>query len=233
MSFWVAGAVVVGSVGSAVVQGNAASRAARAQTQAAQAGISEERRQFDYAQSVLRPYAAAGEEALTGLKPYVDVGPEALAKQRVLAGLEGPEAQREAINALAANPEFQALTKQGEEAMLQQASATGGLRGGNIQGALAQFRPQMLQDYINTEYSRLGGLTALGQLTGQNIAQLGQASAAGQASGALETGKNIAGLYGDIGAARAGSALAQGQMWGNIIGAVSNFVGSGAKAGKW
>jgi hypothetical protein len=30
MSFWVAGAVVVGSVGGAVIQGSAASRAARA-----------------------------------------------------------------------------------------------------------------------------------------------------------------------------------------------------------
>ena len=231
MSFWVAGAVVVGSVGSAVIQGNAASRAARAQTQAAQAGISEERRQFDYAQSVLRPYAAAGEEALTGLKPYVDVGPEALLQQRTLAGLEGADKQREAINALAANPEFQALTKQGEEALLQQASATGGLRGGNIQGALAQFRPQMLQDYIGQQYARLGGLTQLGQLTSQNIAQLGQASAAGQASGALETGKNIAGLYGDIGAARAGNALAQGQMWGSILNSALKF--GGAATGKW
>ena len=230
MSF-VAAAVAVTAVGTAVIKGNAASRAARAQVQGAQAGIDEERRQFDVAQAIMAPYVDAGEEALTGLKPYVDVGPEALAQQRVLAGLEGPEKQREAINALAANPEFQALSKQGEEAMLQNASATGGLRGGNIQGALAQYRPAMLQDYIAQQYNRLGGLTALGQTTSQNIAALGQASASGQAANALQTGANIAGLYGDIGAARAGNALAQGQMWGGILGAASKFGGS--VTGKW
>lgn len=230
MSF-VASAIAVTAVGGAIIKGNAASRAARAQVQGAEAGIAEQRRQFEAAQAVLAPYVDAGTEALTGLKPYVDVGPEALAQQRVLAGLEGPEKQREAINALAANPEFQALSKQGEEAMLQNASATGGLRGGNIQGALAQYRPQMLQDYIGQQYNRLGGLTALGQTTSQNIAQLGQASAAGTAAAGLQTGADIAGLYGDIGAARAGKFLSQGQMWGGILGAASKFGGS--VTGKW
>lgn len=230
MSF-VASAIAVVGVGSAVIKGNAAARASRAQVQGAEAGIAEQRRQFEAAQAVLAPYVDAGEEALTGLKPYVDVGPEALAQQRVLAGLEGPEAQRAAIDALAANPEFQALTRQGEEAMLQNASATGGLRGGNIQGALAQYRPQMLQDYIGQQYGRLGGLTALGQTTSQNIAQLGQASAAGTAAAGLQTGADIAGLYGDIGGYRAGNALAQGKMWGGILGAASKF--GGAASGKW
>jgi hypothetical protein len=231
MTFWVAGAAVVGAVGSSVIKGNAAARASRAQVQGAEAGIDEQRRQFDVATAIMAPYTDAGEEALTGLKPYVDVGPEALAQQRVLAGLEGPEKQREAINALAANPEFQALSRQGEEAMLQNASATGGLRGGNIQGALAQYRPQMLQDYITQQYGRLGGLTSLGQLTSQNIAALGQASAAGQAANALETGKNIAGLYGDIGAARAAKFGAQGQMWSGILDSALKFGGSAS--GKW
>ena len=233
MTCWVAGAVVVGSVGNAVIQGNASSRAARAQQQASQQGIDETRRQFDVSQAIMAPYTDAGTEALTGLKPYVDVGPEALAQQRVLAGLEGPEAQRAAIDALAANPEFQALSRQGEEALLQRASATGGLRGGNIQGALAQYRPAMLQDYITQQYGRLGGLTQLGQLTSQNIAALGQASAAGQAAGALETGKNITGLLGDIGASRAGNALQQGQMWGSLLDSALTFGGAAKKAGKW
>lgn len=207
----------VASVASAANQSNAAARAARAQVQGAEAGIAEQRRQFDAAQAVLAPYVDAGTEALTGLKPYSDVGPEALLQQRILAGLEGPEKQREAINALASNPEFLALTRQGEEAMLQNASATGGLRGGNIQGALAQYRPQMLQGYIDQQYGRLGGLTALGQLTSQNVATMGQAAAAGQATAGLETGKNIAGLYGDIGTARAGKFLNQGAATDSLI----------------
>ena len=217
----------VASVASAANQSNAAARAARAQVQGAEAGIAEQRRQFDAAQAVLAPYVDAGTEALTGLKPYVETGTQSLQQQRVLAGLEGPEAQRAAIEALASNPEFQALTRQGEEAMLQKASATGGLRGGNIQGALAQYRPAMLQDYIGQQYARLGGLTALGQTTGQNIAQLGQASATGQATAGLRTGADIAGLYGDIGAARAGKFLNQGQAIGNVIGTFGRMAGFG------
>jgi len=225
----VASAVVVGVAGVAnsVIQGNAASRAARAQQQGAQMGIDETRRQFDAAQAVLAPYVDAGTEALTGLRPYMEAGPQALEQQQILAGLRGPEAQRAAIDALAANPEFQALSRQGEEALLQRASATGGLRGGNIQGALAQYRPAMLQDYINQQYGRLGGLTALGQQSSTNVAQLGQASAAGTATAGLRTAENIAGLYGDIGASRAGNALAQGQMYGNILNTFTRAFGAG------
>lgn len=224
----VASAVVVGVAGVAnsVIQGNAASRAARAQQQGAQMGIDETRRQFDAAQAVLAPYVDAGTEALTGLRPYMEAGPQALEQQQILAGLKGPEAQRAAIDALAANPEFQALSRQGEEAMLQRASATGGLRGGNIQGALAQYRPAMLQDYINTQYGRLGGLTALGQQSSTNVASLGQASAAGQANAGLRTAENIAGLYGDIGASRANNALSQGNMWGNILNTFTSAYGA-------
>ncbi|WP_449405980.1 hypothetical protein [Massilia phosphatilytica] len=36
-------------------------------------------------------------------------------------------------------PRFQALQQQGNDAILANASATGGLRGGNVQGALGQF----------------------------------------------------------------------------------------------
>ena len=220
-------AVVVGVAGVAnsVIQGNAASRAARAQQQGAQMGIDEQRRQFDAAQAVLAPYVDAGTEALTGLRPYMEAGPQALEQQQILAGLRGPEAQRAAIDALAANPEFQALSRQGEEALLQRASATGGLRGGNIQGALAQYRPAMLQDYINQQYGRLGGLTALGQTTTQNIAQLGQASAAGQASAGMKSASDIATLLGNQATARAGGALSQGGMFGDIFSGIMGAAG--------
>ena len=204
---------------------SAARSAARSQERAAQAGIEEQRRQFDEIQKLLAPYVQAGTEAITGLKPYAEAGAPALEQQQILAGLKGPEAQRTAIEALAANPEFQALSRQGEEAMLQRASATGGLRGGNIQGALAQYRPQMLQNYIDQQYGRLGGLTALGQMTTQNIAQLGQASAAGQGAQGMATAANIATLLGDKAQFRAGGALAQGNMIGSLFGDIMGAAG--------
>jgi hypothetical protein len=217
MAWWVAGSVVVAGVGSALIQSKAAKDAAGAQKDAAQQGISEERRQFDAIQELFKPYVEAGNEAMTGLKPYAAAGAPALAQQQALLGLSGPEAQKAAIEALKGGSMFGELTAQGENALLQNASATGGLRGGNTQAALAQFRPAMLNELINQQYSRLGGLTQLGQTTTQNIAQLGQASAANQAAAGLKTGADIAGLLGQAGAAQAGASLAQGAAWGNAL----------------
>ena len=131
----------------------------------------------------LEGYGAAGSRAVGGLDPYAAAGAPALAQQQALLGLRGPQAQQASISAIEQSPAFQAQVRQGEEAILQSASATGGLRGGNVQAALAQFRPQMLQREIDLQYGRLGGMTALGQGTTQNLAQLG-----------LTSTQNLAGL---------------------------------------
>ena len=198
------GGSIAGGLLSSSAQKSAASTAAAAQTAAAEMGIAEQRRQFDAVQALL--------------KPYVEAGTSALGQQLALAGVAGPEAQQAAIAALEQGPEFQALTRQGEEAILQRAAATGGLRGGNVQASLAQFRPQVLASLIEQQYGRLGGLTATGQ-----------ASAAGQATAAQTMGSNITNLLQQQGAAAAGSALARGQatanMWGDITGTIGQIAG--------
>lgn len=200
---WIAAAVIGSSVVSGVVQSKAAKTASTAQVQAADRGVEEQRRQFDAIQALL--------------KPYIETGTTALSRQAALMGLGGEEAQRSAITALEQGPEFAALTRQGEEAILQNAAATGGLRGGNVQAALAQFRPQILSGLIEQQYSRLGGL-----------ASQGQASAVGQAEAGLQTGQNISSLYGQIGASQAGAALQRGQVWGNLLGDAGMLLGRGA-----
>ena len=198
------GGSIAGGLLSSSAQKKAASTAAAAQTQASEAGIAEQRRQFDAVQALLQP--------------YVQAGTSALGRQLALAGVAGPEAQQAAIAALEQGPEFEALTRQGEEAILQRAAATGGLRGGNVQASLAQFRPQVLSSLIEQQYGRLGGLTATGQ-----------ASAAGQATAAQTMGSNITNLLQQQGAAAAGSALARGQasanMWGDITGTIGQIAG--------
>ncbi len=216
-----------------MMQADAAESAAQTQAGASGAGIAEQRRQFEAVQALLKPYVTAGTGAIEGLKPYAAAGAPALEQQQALLGLRGPEAQRAAISGIEGGAGFQAQVRQGEQALLQRASATGGLRGGNIQAALAQFRPQMLQQEIERQYGRLGGLTALGQTTEQNIAQLGQASAAGTATAGLKTGADIAGLLGQQGAAIAGGELAQGRAFSNLLNMPAQFLGMqyGMKAG--
>ena len=228
---------IVGSFTGATQAGKGAQKAAEAQQASAQAGIDEQRRQFDEMMKVLAPYVGAGTGAIQGMQPYAQAGAPALAAQQALAGLAGPEAQQAAIAQIASSPEMQAMVKQGEEAMLQRAAATGGLRGGNVQAALAQFRPQMLSELINQQYGRLGGLTALGQQSTQNLAQLGQASAAGQGAGGLQTAANIASLLGQQGAAEAGGIMGKygvtHQAFGDLVSLLGAMSGkSGDKGGS-
>ena len=231
MTFGLSGAALAGiAVGGATLisgmaQADAAESAAAAQSGAAQPGIEEQRRQFDKVQELLKPYSMAGEKALGGLAPFAAAGAPALEEQQALLGLRGPEAERAAIERIRGGETFKALAGQGEEALLQRASATGGLRGGNIQGALAQFRPALLSSLIDQQYGRLGGMTALGQTTTQNIAGLGQASAAGTGAAAQTTGANVANLLGQQGAALAGAEIAQGKAFGAIPAAISGGLG--------
>lgn len=132
------------------------------------------------------------------------------------AGMTGTEAQTAAIEKISQSPLLQELMRQGEEGILQQAAATGGLRGGNIQGALAQFRPQMLQEEIQRQYERLGGLSVTGQ---QSILQTPTVSPGAMPSyPGMDT--SVAQLIGNIGEAQAAQAIAQGkaqgQLWGGI-----------------
>ncbi|WP_221175245.1 hypothetical protein, partial [Staphylococcus aureus] len=80
-----------------------------------------------------------------------------------LTALGQNAAQQTAIGNINNSAEMQTYLQQGENAILQNASATGGLRGGNTQAALAQFRPQLLNQLINQRYQNYAGLTALGQ----------------------------------------------------------------------
>jgi hypothetical protein len=221
------GAIAVGgaTIVSGYMQGEAAKEAAGTQGAAAQAGIAEQRRQFEAVQKLLSPYAKAGETALQDLSPYAAAGAPALEQQQALLGLKGPEAERAAIERIRGGETFQALAGQGEEALLQRASATGGLRGGNIQGALAQFRPALLSSLIENQYSRLGGMTSLGQTTTQNLVNLGQSSAAGVGNAGMTTGTNVANLLGQQGAAQAGGQIAQGKAFASIPASIAGSLG--------
>lgn len=202
----VGGTQVVGGI----MQADAAEDAANIQAGAAGQGIAEQRRQFDALQALL--------------KPYTEAGVPALEQQQAFLGLRGPEAEQAAIDRIQSGAGFQESVRQGEEALLQRASATGGLRGGNIQGALAQFRPALLNQALEQQYSRLGGMTTLGQQ-----------SAAGVGAAGMETGTNVANLLSQQGAALAGGELNQAKAYGQVLNIPAQFLGmqygAGGKAG--
>lgn len=200
----VVGSAVVGGVMSSRAQKKAANSAANAQIQSSEMGVEEQRRQFDAVQKLLKPYSDAGLSGLSG--------------QQDLLGINGTAAQQAAIGNINNSAEMQTYLQQGENAILQNASATGGLRGGNTQAALAQFRPQLLNQLINQRYQNYAGLTSLGQN-----------AAAGTGNAGMQTASNISNLYQQTGAAQAGAALAQGQananMWNGVTGAIGQVAG--------
>lgn len=213
---------VVGSITGAKQAGQAAERGAATQAAASGAGIDEQRRQFDELVKLMSPYVTAGTESLRGLSPFVQAGQQAFQQQQAIAGLLGPERQRQAIANIEQGADYQSQIQAGEQAILQRASATGGLRGGNVQAALGEFRPALLQQAIEQQYGRLGGFAGAGLGITENLYARGQAAAAGQAAQGITSATNIANLLGQQGAATAGGQIAAGnvnrQAFGDLLG---------------
>lgn len=196
----VAGATLVSGYMSAEASEDAAYAASSAEERAARLQMDESRRQFDEVRKLLSPYTQAGESAI--------------GQQQTLLGLNGPEAQQAAINQLQSSPQFTSLVQQGENALLQNASATGGLRGGNTQNALSTLRPQMLSALIESQYSKLGGLTSIGQN-----------AAAGVGNAGMATSAQINQAFGNMGSAQAGAALAAGKAQSGFYNSIGSAAG--------
>ena len=220
-------AVAGGGLFSASRQRSAAKKASQAQVQSSEQAIAEQRRQFDAIVELMKPYVDFGGEAIERMAGYADPGLESFGAQLALTGLQGPEAEREAIDRIRNSEQFKTYQELGEEAILNRAAVTGGLRGGRVQGALAEFSPALLQDLIAERYSRLGGITSLGYSTEDTLARLGQASAAQQGAFGQQSANAVSGILGDIGASKAGYALARGQAQSAIPQTIMSGVGTG------
>lgn len=187
------------SIGGGVLAANSAKGAARdaaaAQSVANDKAIAEQQRQYNTTRSDLMPWQTAGTSAL--------------GQQGNLLGLNGTANQQSSIDALKASPLYQSLFNNGQEALLQNASATGGLRGGNTQHSLANFGRDTLSAVIENQLNSLGGVSTSGQnaaaQTGtigansaNNISQLLSDTGTSQANASMAAGKAQAGMYGNI-----------------------------------
>lgn len=197
MTVWVAGGTVL-----AAGIGYASTQSAQGAAQGAQ-------------KDALAQQQMAMQQMMNMLKPYRKAGVAGLNAQLDLLGLNGAKPQQAAIDALKLSPYFTSQVKSGEEALLQNASATGGLRGGNTAAALAQFRPQMLAQTIENQYGKYAALSAAGQNAAANtgVATQGYSS-------------NIANIMGNIGQIQSQAAMAQGANISNMIGGIANAYGT-------
>jgi hypothetical protein len=152
------GAVAVAGVASSAMSANQAGKANASQQQAAQNQLQLAQQQYDTMQTQISPYLSAGQ---TGLTDYGD-----------LLGANGNDAQSAAISGIKNGAQYQGLMQTGNENILANASATGGLRGSNTSNTLD-----------NTSISTLNGLitqrlAGYGQLMGNGLNAISGSQAA-------------------------------------------------------
>lgn len=198
-----------------LIGGGSAKKASRnaeaAQIEALNKGVGEQRRQFDLTRSDFGDYRDQGTAALGGMGDLLGTG--------------GAEAQQSALAALQNSPLFRTTYDNGQEAVLQSAAATGGLRGGNTQRSLADFGADTFSRVLMQQLQSLGGLAGMGLGATDSTANFGQ-----------RTADNVTGLFGQQGDARASGSLFRGgvnsQMWNNAGAFLDSATGgSGGQGG--
>jgi len=191
-------------------------------------------------------------QGVTGLNQFAQPGAQAFNQQAALSGASGADAQQQAFSNFNASPGQQFLREQGEQSIINQSAALGGLGGGDVRRELARFGTGLAQQDFGNQFNRLGqvsgqGLQAQGQignLLGQQ-AQMNQQTGANAANLFTGTGQNLAGFRSQAGrdiASQVGqstSALAnlasqQGAGLSDIIGGgAGNLAGILSGAGQF
>lgn len=187
------------SIGGALISGNASDNAAQTEANAANQASQTELQMFNQTQANEKPYMAAGGNALTQLMKGLGIGG---GNTTGTGSLNAPFTTADFTN----TPGYQFQMQQGEQALLDQQSAVGGVGGGNTLKALTQYGQGVAnQDYwneynayVNRQNQQFGQLdtiagsgqnaaanlgsigTQVGQSVGQNTIGAGNATAAGQ-----------------------------------------------------
>jgi len=191
-------------IGGAVIAGGAAihsaNKASKAQGKASDSSITEQRRQFDVTQG--------------NLQPFQEAGVEALGQQQALIGLSGVDAQQQAFDALEQSPGQQFLRDRAQKNLVRNASAIGGLGGGNVRSALVQQGVGFAQQDLQNQFGRLGQLAGQGQSAATTIGQFGQ-----------QTSSNIGNTLVNQGNSRATGILNQNQAIQQGISGIATGLG--------
>ena len=171
----VAGAAVIGGVISSQQQAGAQREANIANERLSLIGINEQRRQFEARTGELSQSRREREDEINQqlqgrfdtqvserLDPFFQAGTAASTERSALLGLGGNEAQQQAFSRITESPGQTFLRERQERALLRNASALGGLGGGNIRTALQEQAFGRAQTDIDRQIERLGGVVGTG-----------------------------------------------------------------------
>lgn len=122
--------------------------------------------------------------------------------------------QGAAIESLKESPLYQALFRNGVDTTLANASATGGLRGGNTQDALARVGTDTLARVYQDRISNLGGVSGLGLQAVTGLEGLGAANA-----------ESVASLFGKQGDVNASGILQRSAINNQMLNTIASEAG--------
>ena len=160
-----------------------------------------------------------GLEASVGaLEPFTAGGAGASNIQAALTGALGPQAQQTAFTQFQQDPGQQFLQREGEQSILRNQAAIGGLGGGNVRRALTRFGTGLAQQGLQQRFQNLGDVAqrSLGASTG--VADLLSGTARDVSQGRLQTGRDIAGQIGGTTSALSDLISQQGSGLADITG---------------
>lgn len=219
---------VVGGLTGANAQASAANKAANTQSAAAQSGINQLIQSLNDVRALQSPFLQAGTNAVPGYENAISGYGGVLNNLNNLTGANGNAAQQTAINGLTSNPLYTSSMNLGQQAILANASATGGLRGGNTIASLGYLPNQVLSNVMQQQIGNLGsslqGSAGLAGLYG-NLVGLGSNTANTLSNAEFNTGSSIANLATGRGAAQAGAQLAQGNATASGLNSLGSLLG--------
>lgn len=197
---WVAAAIAASSIGGALISSSASRGAAETQAGAADRSSQTQMDMFRQNKADLAPWMTGGNQGLNALLRYLGVGPSGFDPN-------APGVRPFGMQDFITDPSYQWRLGQGEEAIMANRAASGGIQSGRTLKDLMTFGQGMAsQEYGNAfnryranqgdVYGRLAGLSDTGVNAAGGIARLG-------ASAASQVGENQIG---------AGNALAAGQV---------------------
>ena len=128
-------------------------------------------------------FAGAGKEGRALFQPFVGPGQGAFDIQSALSGALGVGAEQRALTDFQESPGQRFLRERGEQTLLRNAAAIGGIGGGNVRKALTEFGIGTAAQDLQNRFNRLGTITNVGQNALANQQQAIQFGATGLAQG--------------------------------------------------
>ena len=191
------------SIGNFLMGNKDAKNAANAQRYAADQSTALNREQLDYIKQIMAPYQQAGQTALPALQGFIN---------------QPADQFNFSYDSYFKSPQYQALMGQQNEQALRTGAATGGIRGGDTQAALATIAPQLAmqaedaarQNFSLNQGARLNQYNMLQGLAGLGVGASNQVGNAAQTFGqvagnnALNVGNAMANKYQQYGQNRQG-----------------------------